>query len=364
MHKGNTNIHSIAIIGGGIIGLSIGWQLARENRSVHIFDERHAGKQASWAAAGMLSPYSEAVYGHLNALEMATQSLSLYPSFLKELSEDSSIVLPKESEGTLCVAINRDDREWLQRHYAFKKNNGMPVHWLSGEEARQKEPLLSPRVNAAIWIPSERQINNHLLIEALKDAFVNRGGTLMEKTKITEWSKNGNNALKIKAEKGQSYDSDIVIHTTGAWANQVDPSLNIRPVKGQLLNLKMKPELILKSMIRSPRIYLAPKQDGTVRVGATSEDAGFNEEVTAGATLELLENAWEIIPAISEYKVEGILAGLRPVTANHRPLIGASSLKGLYHAIGHGRSGILLAPYTAYLIKKIITKDFSDASSI
>lgn len=362
-------MQSIAIIGGGIIGLSIGWQLARENMSVHIFDQRHAGKQASWSAAGMLSPYCEAVYGHLKALQIGKQSLSLYPSFLKELSEDSNIVLPKESEGTLCVAINRDDREWLQRQYIFKKKNGMPVYWLSGEEARQREPLLSPRVNSAIWIPSERQINNHLLIEALKEAFIARGGTLAEKTKITELlGKDGNNSLKIQAENGQSYCANIVINTAGAWANQIDPSLicqgmNIRPIKGQLLNLKMPSHLLLKGMIRTPRIYLAPKQDNIVRVGATSEDQGFNEDITAGATLELLENAWEIIPAISEYKVEEINIGLRPVTANHMPLIGTSSLKGIYHAIGHGRSGILLAPYTAYLIKKLITKDHSDASS-
>ena len=103
-------MQSIAIIGGGVIGLSIGWQLARENMAVRIFDQRDAGKQASWAAAGMLSPYSEAISGHLKALEMEKQSLGLYPSFLKELSEDCRVALPKESEGTLCVAINRDDR--------------------------------------------------------------------------------------------------------------------------------------------------------------------------------------------------------------------------------------------------------------
>lgn len=361
-------MQSIVIIGGGIIGLSIGWQLAREKMSVHIFDQRHAGKQASWAAAGMLSPYCEAIDGHLNTLQIGEQSLSLYPSFLEELNEDSRIVMPKESEGTLCVAINRDDREWLHRQYIFKKKNRMPVYWLSGEEARQKEPLLSPRVNSGIWIPSERQINNHLLIKALKDAFVARGGTLTEKTKITSWISHENNALKIHAENGQSYCADIVINTTGAWANQMDPSLicegmAIRPIKGQLLNLKMQSQLLLKGMIRTPRIYLAPKQDGIVRVGATSEDQGFNEDITAGATLELLENAWEIVPAISEYKVEEITVGLRPVTANHMPIIGASSLKGIYHAIGHGRSGILLAPYTAYLIKKLITKDCTDAGS-
>lgn len=356
-------MHSIAIIGAGIIGLSIGWQLARENIPVHIFEQRHAGKQASWAAAGMLSPYWEAAYGHLDALQIGMQSLSLYPSFLEELKEDSPIVVPKESEGTLCVAINRDDREWLQQQYAFKKKNGMPVHWLTGEEARQKEPLLSPRVNSGIWIPSERQINNHLLIAALKDAFITRGGTLIEETKITEiLRRNERDPLSIIAENGQSYDADIAVNAAGAWANQINPS-PVFPIKGQLLNLKMPRHLFLKNMLRTPRIYLAPKQDGTVRVGATSEDQGFNEEITAGAALEILENAWEAVPAIAEYNIEEIAVGLRPVTINHLPIIGASPLRGIYQAIGHGRSGILLAPYTAYLIKEIILKDFAHARS-
>ncbi len=344
----------IAIIGAGIIGLSIGWQLAREKISVQLFDQRLAGKQASSAAAGMLSPYWE--HNHPHALQIGRESLSLYPSFLKELQEDSCTVLPMEGEGTLCAAIDRDDREWLHRHYVFKKEQGMPVCWLTGDEAREKEPLLSPRVNSAVWIPSERQINNHLLIEALKEAFIARGGVLIENRKVIRLSRS-HPVIRIQSD-GPSYEAEAVINTTGAWASQIDPSLPCRPIKGQLLNLKMPPHLRLKGMIRTPRIYLAPKQDGIVRVGATSEDVGFNEEATAGAVLELLENAWEIVPAISEYKVEEIAVGLRPVTANQMPLIGATSQKGIYQAIGHGRAGILLAPYTAYAMKKLIMKDY------
>ena len=239
----------------------------------------------------------------------------------------------------------------------------MPVYWLTGEEAREKEPLLSSRVNSGIWIPSERQINNHLLIKALKEAFAARGGILTEKMRIVELCREGDNAVKIKAENGQNFYAGIVINAAGAWANQLDPSLileglNVSPIKGQLLNLNMHPHLLLNCMIRTPRIYLAPKQDGSVRVGATSEDRGFNENVSAGAVLELLENAWEVVPAISEYEVEEAVVGLRPVTANHIPFIGASPLKGVYHAIGHGRSGFLLAPYTAYLMKKLMIVNF------
>lgn len=362
-------MESIAIIGGGIIGLGIGWQLARENLPVHIFEQRHAGRQASWAAAGMLSPYCEASYNHSNTLKMGEQSLSLYPSFLKELREDTNQIVPHESEGTLCVAITRDDRAWLQRQYNFKKKRDMPVFWLSGEEVLQREPLLSPRVNAGIWIPSERQINNQLLVEAVKDAFLTRGGKLTENLKILEIvGKQGSHSPKIKTETELWHNATIVINTTGAWANELDPSLatsgiHIRPVKGQLLNLIMPSNLMLKGMIRSPRVYFAPKQDGIVRVGATSEDRGFNEDMTAGAAFEILENAREVIPAISEYAIKEIMVGFRPAIATNMPLIGPSSTSGVYHAIGHGRAGILLTPYTAYSMKKIIIEDLLNANS-
>lgn len=319
---------SIAIIGGGVIGLSIGWQLARENLSVHIFDQRSAGKQASWTAAGMLSPYSETISTQADLLEMGLQSLAIYPQFLRELEEDSQIALPQESEGTLWAAIDRDDREWLHQRYAFQKKNEIPVQWFSGDEARKKEPLLSARVNSAIWIPSEKQVNNHLLIKALIAAFLARGGVLTENTKIKQlWDKTYN-VLDIQTEDGTRFPADMAVNATGAWAHQIDSSLVIYPIKGQMLHLKMPASLKLKGMIRTPRIYLAPKQDGTVRVGATSEDQGFNEEITAGATLKLLEHAWEAVPASSEYTIEQITAGLRPVTANHKPILGASLSKG------------------------------------
>jgi glycine oxidase len=366
--KGSSQL-SVAIIGAGIIGLSIGWQLARANMSVTILDQRHAGKQASWAAAGMLAPYSEAGFIKSDLIEMGKQSLALYPQFLKELQEDSRHALPIEREGTLCAAIDRDDREWLQRQYAFKKSQGMPVHWLSGEEAREIEPLLSPRVASAIWIPSEMQINNHLLIPALKKAFLAQGGSLAECMKITQARMDFDNAWTIQAESGKCYLTDVVINSAGAWANEIQSlffaeKTTVHPVKGQILSLKMQQHLLLKHMIRTPRVYLAPKQEGVVRVGATSEDQGFNEDSTAGATMELLQNAWEIIPAISEYTIGETFVGLRPVTIDHMPVIGASSVKGAYQAVGHGRSGILLAPYTAYTIKQLITKEFSHASSI
>lgn len=330
------------IVGAGIIGLSIGWQLARRQWPVHIYEQRLAGKQASWSSAGMLAPYSEAVFQNEGLFNICESSMTLYPRYLQELEEDTQCAIPEEKQGTLCVAIDRDDRRWLQRIFEFKKNHGMPVYWISGTEAREREPLLSPKVNSAIWIPSERQVHSQLLLELLKKAFLQKGGHLFE------------NQHKIDYEPAEN---EVVINASGAWANE-----RVYPVKGQILSLKMTPELHLSCMIRSPRIYLAPKHDDSVKVGATSEEKGFDESCTAGAALELLQNAWEVIPAVSEYQLKEMQAGLRPSTMDHLPIIRRSEKKSCYHAIGHGRAGIMLAPFTVYQLMQILKEDFPHAN--
>lgn len=298
----------VKIAGAGVIGLSIGWQLARAGCRPVIYEQGQAGRQASWAAAGMLAPYSE----EERLFRMGERSLALYPRFLAELAEDSGCTVAKEGQGTLWVALDRDDREWLHGQYQLKRGLGMPVHWVSGEEARAREPLLSARVVAGMWIPEERQVDNRQLVQALKAAFLARGGDLRE-------------GVRVASREG-------MIDATGAWAE------GVRPTKGQLLRLRMPPHLQLRQMVRSPRVYLAPKQAGHVCVGATSEDQGFDERVMVGATLEILEAAWEAVPAIAEYEVEELVVGLRPTRADGLP----------QGATGYGRCGILMAPAAAY----------------
>jgi glycine oxidase len=354
---------SVVIIGAGIIGLSIGWQLAREKMDVSIIEQKKAGQQASFAAAGMLAPFCESTSSHPVLLEWGRESLSLYPRFLEELQEDISCPLPVEKAGTLCIAMNRDDMEWLRRRYDFMKKHQMPVHWLSENEVRRKEPLLSPRVCSGIWIPEETHVDNRLLLQSLNQAFAGNGGKLVEQDKIVSLHQRGK-TFQLISEKRSIYQADVVINSGGAWAHQIIPNedllkIGLRPVKGQIISLKMPLHLSLKNMVRTPRVYLAPKQSGMLRIGATSEDCGFNEEITAGAVLELLQNAWEAIPSVSECTFSEIAASFRPVTNTSLPWIGPSSLPGLFYAVGHGRSGILLAPYTAYVIKELIKNEYS-----
>lgn len=362
---------SIIIIGAGVIGLSLGWQLSKAKLKVQILEQRQAGRCASWVAAGMLAPYSEASISaplrHRPLLALCEQSAALFPTFLQQLGVDSQMVLPKEPQGTLYVALSQAERVWLERQYRCKKQQQLPVYWLEQQQLRQKEPLLSARAIAGMWIPSESQVHSQLLLQALLKAFERQGGYVQEQIVVSAVTaaKRGQ-GYQVLAESGQSYSADIVINAAGAWAGQITPfeACAIRPVKGQILQLKMPEKLSLATMLRTEKVYLVPKSDGSVRIGATSEEQGFDEEVRAGAVLDLLQAAWEVVPAVYEYPLEGVFAGLRPVSSDNMPSIGPCGPKGLYQAIGYGRCGITLAPYTAYQLSQTILRDFSYAGTV
>ncbi|MGK0182071.1 MAG: glycine oxidase [Halioglobus sp.] len=341
------------IVGGGLIGLSIAWQMARKGMRVTVLEREIAGKKASWAGSGMLTPYSEAGFEDDDLFRMGEKSLHLYPRFLAELKVDLGAEIPMDSHGSLIVAKDRDDMEYLQRIHEFKVHKGFPVKWISGEEARDLEPLLSPRISSAIYLEKECQVNNRLLIEALKKALRLKGGELLEKSAVTEVIAEEGKVLGVALGNGEFLEASKVIIAAGAWSGKIKVPLAvqkpmIRPVKGQILTLKMEEGRELHHVVRSPRVYLVPKLDGTLRVGASSEDLGMDERVTAGPVMDLLRDAWELFPSIYECSIEDISVGLRPSTDDHLPCEGGCGVEGLYYATGHGRGGILLAPLTAY----------------
>lgn len=344
----------ILIIGGGIIGLSIGWQLARHGRHVEIFERDVIGKEASWAAAGMLAPYSEISFEDDLNLQLGCKGLALYSQFLNELHEDTKIDLSLENQGTLYVGIGCDDRVFLERLFHEIKRKNHLVKWLSAIEAREKEPLLSPHVSTALWIPNETHIHNRKLLESLKKAFHNRGGILHEHCPVERlWIHQG--CLK-GLWTTVPIAGECVINAAGAWTDIIHKksSRPIYPNKGQILTLSIPAGMTLNYMIRTPRVYLVPKHDGSLRVGATSEEVGFDKSITAGAVLKLLQAAYEVVPCIASMILKEIEAKLRPASFDNLPSVGKTELKGYFRAAGHGRSGILLAPYTAYeMVKKL-----------
>lgn len=352
----------VVIVGGGIIGLSIGWQLLRKGVETTLLDKAEAGKAASWLAAGMLAPNAEVGFEDLAFLKFGEKSLALYPRFLSELKDDSGIDVPLDQTGTLMVALDRDDGECLKRLYDFRKSLGLPAEWLSGAKARDLEPMLSPKIVAGLWLSNDAQVDNRLLVSALKQAFVAKGGTLIEFCEATAVNPSSKILTTVKGEIAYSR----LILSQGCWAREMKgiPAEHlppVRPVKGQALTLEMSDRLRLAKVVRSPRAYLAPKADGRLTVGATAEEKGFDMSVTAGAAMDLLDEAYDIVPAIYEMTLREASAGLRPGSRDNEPILGESPCADIFYATGHYRHGILLAPVTAYeMTALLLGEGFSD----
>ncbi|UCG50678.1 MAG: glycine oxidase ThiO [Candidatus Latescibacterota bacterium] len=350
--KGHSDRHNVVIIGGGIIGLSVGWQLLRRGAPVTLCERETAGRGASWVAAGMLAPHSEVGFEEEDFLKIGMESLSQFPQFLDELDEDSGQRIELDDRGTLIVGFHRDDTERIRRLYEFREHLGLPVTWLPGSAGRDIEPLLSPKITAAIWLPDDSQVNNRELMDALKTAFVKRGGVLKENTPAVSIVLRNGEVAGV-ATKNEDIDAAAVVIAAGCWSNCIDGIPDdirppVRPVKGQIVTLRMDTDYELGHVVRAPDVYLLPKDDGRLLVGATQEEMGFDVTPTAGPVMRLLERGWEAIPSIYDLAIEGIEVGLRPGSRDHEPLVGPSGIEGLFYATGHYRHGILLAPATAY----------------
>jgi glycine oxidase len=342
----------ILIIGGGIIGLSTGWQLAKKGYDVEILERGKAGTSASYAAAGMLAPQAEMGFEDIELFNLCRSSLAMYPDFVNELFEDSGIKVEVEKTGCILPGFDRDDGERLRRLYNFREKINLPVVWLTGSEAREVEPFLSPKSNGAIWIEDDAQINNRKLLEGLKTAFENCGGKLYEDHNVDKVIiRNG----KVTGSHfhGINVEYDKIIVCAGAWSKQIEGIPEnllppVRPVKGQIINLKLNDTCRITKVVRAPDVYLLPKSDGRLVVGASNEEMGFDTNPTAGEIFRLLERAWEAVPSVYDLPIESIDVGLRPGSRDHQPIIGDTEIDGLYFATGHYRNGVLLTPITAY----------------
>ena len=354
----------VVIIGGGIIGLGIGWQLAKSGCAVTIYERDRAGRAASWAAAGMLAPIAEVHFEEQELLELGSVSLRLYPEWVRELEVDSQMCVGYRREGTLIVGVDRDDAGLLQHFYDSQRLLGLKAEWLTGAEARDIEPLLSPQISAAISCPDDHPVDNRLMVSALIAAFQMAGGTLSENTPIKKIEVQNGRARGVWTEE-KLHEADVIVLAAGCWSAEIDGlpdpiSPPVRPVKGQMLALQMESGITPQRVIRTPRAkyntnaYLVPKASGRLIVGATSEEMGFDTQLTAGGLFELLRSAWEAVPGIYELPVLETWAGLRPGSRDNAPILGRTCVENLIMATGHYRNGILLTPVTAREISSLI----------
>ena len=342
---------NVVIVGGGVIGLSVAWRLAREGVAVTVIERDRIGRSASWVAAGMLAPISEAAFDDHDHVTFARASMARFPSFLAELEPDADAPVHLDTRGTLVVARDRDDAEYIRRAYEYRRSIGLPVDWLTGSEARDAEPALSPRIVGAMAVPDDHQIDTRAFMTALERACRNRGVTLVENTTVRCIVTESGRATGVETPAGL-VRADVVVLAAGAWSATIDgipaPCVPpVRPVKGQLVRLRIVEPFPLAHVIRAPRAYLLPKHDGTVVVGATQEEMGFDLTPTAGGISDILRHAWELVPGIYDLPFDAVEVGLRPGSRDNHPIIGESELGGLVMATGHFRHGILLAPATA-----------------
>jgi glycine oxidase len=347
------------IIGAGVIGLGIAWRLAQAGCEVSIYDRGEAGHGASWAAAGMLAAAVETEPGEEPLLPLALESQRLWPDFARELEAASGISVEYRGEGTIVVALNRDDAEQLRHSYEFQKGLGLDIEWLSAAEARRREPHLKPGIAAAVWSPRDHQVENRLLGRALAEACRRAGVALHEHCAVREITVTGGRAAGIVTAEGREA-ADAVVLAAGPWSREIGglPAAQlppVRPIKGQMLALQMDPAApLLRHVIWLPRGYLVPRRDGRLLVGATVEERGFDTSLTAGGLLALIEGAWRAVPAIEELPVAETWVGFRPGSRDDAPMLGPGGIDGLVVATGHHRNGILLTPITAVVVSTYI----------
>lgn len=358
----------IVIVGGGVIGLAVAWRLAREGTShrILLLDANRAGEGTSRVSAGMIAPIAEAGFEDPNFIAFARRSRERYRSFVAEVSADAESPVTLGEEGSIIVAIHRDDVEAMRRVYEHRRHAELPVEWLTGSQAREIEPTLTPRVSAAMWIAYDGQVNTRVLLPALVRACIKRGVEVREGARVSRVILDGDAVAGVEVN-GEGVEADIVVVAAGSWSPLIgglpdDVVPAVRPIRGQILRLKRTPDFAMKRIVRGARAYLLPKDDGTIVVGATQEEAGYDATATAGGIKTILENAWEMVPSIYDLPIERVEVGLRPGTRDHLPLIGATRIHGLIMATGHFRHGILFAPTTADAVcAGILTGNFGEA---
>lgn len=349
----------VVVIGGGLIGTSIGWRLRQAGIDVVVVvGERSAA--ASRVAAGMLAPITEATFTEQRLLQLNLASRSRYPDFVAELEVASGLPAGLRQAPSLSVACDADDAARLENFADFLARAGHPGERLTSRECRRHEPLLAPTIRSGLLVESDWSCDNRLLLQALIEAghrihvrevpgFVHR---------VT--SSNGR-VTGVELADGQTIGAGRVVVANGAWARQISglPDLPVRPVKGQIVRLDPgrlpAPSLTIRAYSRGSEIYLVPRESGReVVMGATVEELGFDQRVTAGAVYELLRDGRTVMPMTAEYALAEMSVGWRPGTPDNAPILGLCDLDGLVLATGHYRNGVLLTPVTADVISKLI----------
>jgi glycine oxidase len=347
----------IIVIGAGIVGSSIAWRLAREGAEVTVLERGRIGREASWAAAGMIAPQAEA-QGEGTFFELCLRGRDVFPDTLAMLRLDSSVDPEYDDSGILYVAFNDEERAELEQRSKWQVSAGGAVEEVSPAAARKIEPGLSADIVYAVRMPLDRRTDNRKLTSAFASAAIAKGARFIEGMSVDSITIEGGAATGVVTSDGRAHPSDLIIVAAGAWSGKIDgldaDRIETYPVRGQILCFDAQPGTISASVF-SARGYLVPRRDGRILAGSTMEDAGFDKSVTLSGVAKISRAAAEMAPALGNLAFREAWAGLRPATRDFLPIIGlASSAPNVFFATGHFRSGILLSAITAELVNDLV----------
>ncbi|NHC43831.1 glycine oxidase ThiO [Motilibacter aurantiacus] len=348
----------VVVTGGGLVGLAVAWRTAQRGLRVSVVDEA-PGTGASYAAAGMLAPVAEAAYGEEALLALARLSLERYPAFVAEVERAGGLPVGLRTAGTLLVGFDEDDLRALLALHDFHRELGLSAVRLTAGACRRREPALTPRVRGGVLVDGDYSVDPRALHAALLAA-ADGAGVELVRAPVAALAVEDGRAVGVRLGDGRLLRAGAVVLALGPWSGRLPGvpagAVPVRPVKGQVLRLRGEQLLsgTVRGLVRGRGAYLVPQSDGRLVVGATSEELGFDGRVTAGAVHDLLHDAAEMVPGVSELELVETLARWRPGTPDNAPLLGASALPGLVLATGHHRNGVLLAPVTADLVAEVL----------
>ena len=342
------------IAGGGVIGGAIALELSRAGLHVAVVDRQQPGQEASWASAGIISPAPENP-AMIVTVPLAKASVALYPEFVAQVEEISGKSVGWRPKGTLEALFSHDTKAELSTIIALHHGLGLKAEPLRAEDARELEPALSEEVEAAVLRPQESSVDNRALTEAVLEAAKRSGAEIFSRQAAKAiWREGGRCAgLLLHNEKIEAKWTIIAAGCFSAAIEGVAAYAPVRPAKGQMAALRAE-DVAIERVLWSEKIYLVPRNDGRILAGATVEHVGFDKRTTAGGIAKVLSAAIELAPDLANAQIEETWAGLRPDSPDHLPILGPTDLDGLLIATGHFRSGILLTPITARLIREWI----------
>src|SRR4029077_16540998 len=358
----------VIVVGAGMVGLAVAWRARERGMSVTVLERDAAGRGTSYVAAGMLGPVAEGEFGETGrrVLELGMRSAEMWPAFAERLQAAADIQVGLSRTGTLLVARDEDEARDLSGQFAFRDSLGLRTTRLRPSDAREREPALAPTVRLALEAPDDHSVDPRLVLVALRTACASAGVQLRERANVARIESDGaggrvaGGTLASDCDGGGFLPAGQVVIAAGAWTGQIAgisdrERVPVRPVRGQLLRLRDPAGAgLLRRIVRFQGGYLVPRADGRYVLGATVEERGFDLQPAVGGVYELLRDAHELVPGVSELQIEELCVGLRPGTPDNAPAIGAGALDGLTWATGHYRNGILLAPLTAELVAGLL----------